>query len=329
MIKLEVDLVEQIPQLRRMSATERAKEKEEINSVVSGKNLLVTGGANGLGSAFVKVFLQHDINKVTIIDVDNVKGQMSASAINKTAGYEKATYIRADVTKHEEMIDAFKKSSEAMDGIDIVINNAGILDERRWEREIAVNINGNVSCALLAIEHMAMDKGGRGGVLINVAQHCNSETSAQLPIYTATKWATIGFSKALGTSHQFEKKGIRIITLCPGLTETALTIDGPNKLLSRVMKADFVKNLEQLPIQTPFAVAKGLMTILCSGEHGSIWVIENGAHPYEACIPEPQALRRTFKDNYAMDQEVQHVKKKLARDNHENTQAPIGLATCG
>ncbi|XP_046752175.1 15-hydroxyprostaglandin dehydrogenase [NAD(+)]-like isoform X2 [Diprion similis] len=315
MIKLEVDLVEQIPQLRRMSATERAKEKEEINSVVSGKNILVTGGANGLGAAFVKVFLQHDINKVTIIDVDNVKGQMSASAINKTAGYEKATYIRADVTKHEEMIDAFKKSSEAMDGIDIVINNAGILDERRWEREIAVNINGNVSCALLAIEHMAMDNGGRGGVLINVAQHCNSETSAQLPIYTATKWANIGFSKALGTSHHFEKKGIRIITLCPGLTETALTIDGPNKLLSRVMKADFVKNLEQLPIQT--------------GEHGSIWVIENGAHPYEVCIPEPHALRRTFKDNYAMDLEMQQVKKRLARDNHGNTQAPVGLATCG
>jgi hypothetical protein len=47
-----------------------------------------------------------------------------------------------------------------------------------------------------------------------------------------------------------ERTGVRVITLCPGLTETALTIDSPNKLLSRVMKADFVKNLEQLTIQT-------------------------------------------------------------------------------
>lgn len=40
------------------------------------------------------------------------------------------------------------------------------------------------------------------------------------------------------------------MTLCPGLMETVMTVDSPNKLLSRVMKADFVKNLEQLPIQT-------------------------------------------------------------------------------
>ena len=50
--------------------------------------------------------------------------------------------------------------------------------------------------------------------------------------------------------YQYEKTGIRVITLCPGLTETALTVDSPNKLLSRVMKADFVKNLDQLSIQT-------------------------------------------------------------------------------
>ena len=51
-------------------------------------------------------------------------------------------------------------------------------------------------------------------------------------------------------SYQYEKTGVRVITLCPGLTETALTVDSPNKLLSRVMKADFVKNLDQLSIQT-------------------------------------------------------------------------------
>ena len=50
--------------------------------------------------------------------------------------------------------------------------------------------------------------------------------------------------------YHYEKTGVTVITLCPGLTETALTVDSPNKLLSRVMKADFVKNLEQFLIQT-------------------------------------------------------------------------------
>ncbi|XP_012259441.2 15-hydroxyprostaglandin dehydrogenase [NAD(+)]-like isoform X2 [Athalia rosae] len=322
-------MVEYVPQLRRMSATERAKEKEEISCILSGRNVLVTGGASGLGAAYVKVFLQYDINKITILDIDSVNGQRSVNAINKTVGYEKATFVHADVSKHEEMIAAFKKASEAMDGIDIVINNAGILDERRWEREIAVNINGNVSCALLAIEHMAIDKGGRGGVLVNVAQHTNCETSAQLPIYTATKWATIGFSNSLGAAHIFEESGIRVMTLCPGLTETALTIDSPNKLLSRVMKADFVKNLEQLPIQTPYNVAKGLMTVLYAGEHGSIWVIENGGMPYEVCIPEPKALRRSFKDNLVREQESEKTKCILEDNGTLQQSFQSGLTTCG
>lgn len=55
-------MVENVPQRRRMSAIERAKEQEQINGVVSGKNVLVTGGVNGLGAAFVKVLLHRDIN---------------------------------------------------------------------------------------------------------------------------------------------------------------------------------------------------------------------------------------------------------------------------
>lgn len=51
-------------------------------------------------------------------------------------------------------------------------------------------------------------------------------------------------------SYHADNTGVRVMALCPGLTETALTIDSPNKLLSRVMKVDFVKNLEQLSIQT-------------------------------------------------------------------------------
>lgn len=48
----------------------------------------------------------------------------------------------------------------------------------------------------------------------------------------------------------YEKTGVSVMTLCPGLTETPLIVNSPNKLLSRAMKADFVKNLEQFSIQT-------------------------------------------------------------------------------
>ncbi|XP_046830716.1 15-hydroxyprostaglandin dehydrogenase [NAD(+)]-like isoform X2 [Vespa crabro] len=287
---------------RRSSASERAKELEEINGVVSGKNILITGGAAGLGYAFVNSFLKHGANKIAILDIDGETCKRIGLGIEKSYGVNKVYFIQSDVAKHEQSIEAFEEASILMTEIDIVINNAGILDERRWEREIAVNITGMISTAMLAVKHMSKESGGHGGILVNVSEHMNIGNTAQLPVYAATKHAIIGLSQSLADPDHYERTGIRVITLCPGLTETGLTIDSPNKLLSRVMKADFVKNLEQIPIQTPYIVAQGLLNVLRFGESGSIWVIESGRQPYEIYVPNPCTLRRRYKNNMTYDE---------------------------
>lgn len=317
---------EPVSRSRRSSGSEKIKELEEINGIVSGKNILITGGVAGLGQAFVNHFLQHGVNKIAVLDVDKVSGMKMASAMDKSHGTKKLIFIHADVSKHEENIDAFKAANAAMGSIDIVINNAGILDERRWEKEIAVNITGMMSIATLAVEYMSKEKGARGGILVNIAQNIDFRWTAQLPVYTATKYAIVGLSQSLAVKYDLNKTGIRILTLSPGLTETTLTIDSPNKLLSRVMKADFVKNLEQLPIQTPFIVAQGLMTILRFGETGSIWVIENGSSPHEVLVPYYRDLRRLYKNNFTVVDTVKVTKGRPIREVCDNTRT--GLMSC-
>lgn len=54
-----------------------------------------------------------------------------------------------------------------------------------------------ISTAMLAIQHMSKDKGGHGGILVNVSQHMDIRNTAQLPVYTATKHAIIGLSQSL------------------------------------------------------------------------------------------------------------------------------------
>ncbi|XP_012231518.1 uncharacterized protein [Linepithema humile] len=292
---------------RRSSASEKAKEIEAINCIVSGKNVLITGGAAGLGYAFLNHFLKHGANKVVVLDIDAEAGKRIVLAIEKSCGEKKVHFIHTDVSNHEQVTGAFEEASLLLGTIDIVINNAGILDERRWEKEIAVNIGGMINTAMLAMRYMSKDASGHGGILVNVSQHVNIQNTAQLPVYTATKHAVIGLSQSLSDPYHYEKTGVTVITLCPGLTETALTVDSPNKLLSRVMKADFVKNLEQFSIQTPYIVAQGLMTILRIGESGSIWVIESGKAPYEVYMPNPCTLRRHYKNNFP------HVDTKVAR----------------
>ncbi|KAI4486772.1 hypothetical protein M0804_006142 [Polistes exclamans] len=298
---------------RRSSASERAKELEEIKGFVSGKNILITGGAAGLGYAFVNHFLKHGANKITILDIDGETGKRIALGIEKSYGEKKVYFIQTDVAKHEQLIESFEEASMLMNDIDIVINNAGILDERRWEREIAINITGMISTAMLAVKHMSREKGGHGGILVNISEHMNIANTAQLPVYAATKHAIIGLSQSLADPDNYEKTGIRVITLCPGLTETGLTVDSPNKLLSRVMKADFVKNLEQIPTQTPYVVAQGLLNVLRFGESGSIWVIESGRQPYEIYVPDPRTLRRRYKNN-----NITCVESKIGKNRTTN-----------
>lgn len=116
-----------------------------------------------------------------------------------------------------------------MNDIDIIVNNAGTLDERRWEREIAVNIvsnegiglfltcvcfnekllyscnrlcQGGMTCtALLAVKYLSRDQLGHGGTLVNISQHIDIRSTAQLPIYTATKHAIIGLSQSLAVRY--------------------------------------------------------------------------------------------------------------------------------
>ncbi|XP_015587649.1 15-hydroxyprostaglandin dehydrogenase [NAD(+)]-like [Cephus cinctus] len=311
---------------RRSSACEKAKELQAINSVISGKNVLVTGGVTGLGFAFVNQFLQHGAKRIAILDINDDARIRTLNGIEKVYGKDKAIFINVDVSQQDKMIDAFEEASQKMGGIDIVINNAGILDERRWEKEISVNITGMLSTAMLAMDHMGLDKGGRGGILINVSQHVDYTISAQLPVYTATKHAIIGLSASLSSPQRFEKSGVRVLTLCPGLTETALTVESPNKLLSRVMKADFVKNLEHVTIQTPFVVAQGLMLILRVGAPGSIWVIESGESPYEVYVPEFRSLRRHYKNNFTVVETVKIQHGRPIREECDNTRT--GLMSC-
>ena len=311
---------------RGSSASEKAKEIEAINGIVAGKNVLITGGAAGLGCAFLNHFIKHGANIITILDIDAEAGRRVEMSVDKSCGEKKVHFIHVDVSNYERMNEAFQEALRLMNDIDIVVNNAGILDERRWEREIAVNIGGMISTAMLAIKYMDREQLGHGGTLVNMSQHIDIRTTAQLPVYTATKHAIIGLSQSLADSCQYEKTGIRVITLCPGLTETALTVDSPNKLLSRVMKADFVKNLDQLSIQTPYVVAQGLMSILRVGESGSIWVVENGRNPYEVYVPDPRTLRRTYKNNFNLIETKVVTRGRPIREVCDNTRT--GLMSC-
>ncbi|RXM29152.1 15-hydroxyprostaglandin dehydrogenase [NAD(+)] [Acipenser ruthenus] len=77
-------------------------------------------------------------------------------------------------------IDAFKRTVEHFGKLDIVINNAGINNEKNWEKTIEVNLTSVVKGTYLGLEHMSKEHGKQGGVIINVSSMAGSIRNRKL-----------------------------------------------------------------------------------------------------------------------------------------------------
>ncbi|XP_046435294.1 peroxisomal hydratase-dehydrogenase-epimerase-like [Neodiprion fabricii] len=256
------------------------------NMEIQNKIALVTGGANGIGFAHVRELLRNGAAHVAILDLANSKGDESAKKLNAEFGSDRAIFIVCDVTKQQEFEDAFAKVVKEFGGLDIVINNAGIMDDARWELMIEINITAVVRGTLLAFRYMGKDKGGKGGTLVNVASVAGLVPGKPFPIYHGTKHAVIGISRSFGHPYHYDKSGVRVLTLCPGGTETQLVTKAGGRMLDMVEQQELFDLLDSIPIQRPESVATGMIEIIKAGESGSVWMVDNGEPAWEVDIPE-------------------------------------------
>lgn len=75
---------------------------------------------------------------------------------------------------------------------------------------------------LLGFEYMGKDNGGRGGVIVNIASILGMQPLAGCPIYVGTKHFVVGLSRSFGTPFYYNRSGILVLTMCPGVTDTPL-----------------------------------------------------------------------------------------------------------
>ncbi|XP_049808080.1 uncharacterized protein LOC126251590 isoform X2 [Schistocerca nitens] len=104
-----------------------------------GKVALVTGGAAGLGAAVSKALVSAGA-KVAVVDVDAAAGSRLVQGLRAAAGDGSAIFLHADVTDFARLQDAFEMAKGTFNGLDIVINNAGVGNDVEWQREIDINL---------------------------------------------------------------------------------------------------------------------------------------------------------------------------------------------
>ena len=188
---------------------------------MSGKVVVVTGGAGGIGIAAGKRFVEEGAD-VLLVDLDE---QALAQAV-QDIGSNKVSYCVADVTRMEDNQKMIDTAVERYGGVDTFLANAGIegdvksildYDEDRFDQVMAVNVKGPFLGLKAAIP--ALQKRGGGSVIIT-SSVAGVRGAAGVAPYVTSKHAVIGMMKS--AAREFAEHNIRVNTVNPSPVETRM-----------------------------------------------------------------------------------------------------------
>jgi 3-oxoacyl-[acyl-carrier protein] reductase len=195
---------------------------------LAGKVALVTGGSRGIGAAIAAHFAAEGA-KVVVNYARSEKEANEVVAGIKAKGGE-AVAVKADMGKPAEIPGLFAAAVKAFGRLDILVNNAAIMQRLFLEEVTAETIdahfNVNVRGYLLAAKEAARVMTS-GGCIINVASAISRMAYPGAVVYTATKGAIDVMSRVLAT--ELGPKGIRVNVLAPGSTRTDMNSEKSGK----------------------------------------------------------------------------------------------------
>ena len=185
---------------------------------LKGKNVLVTGGASGIGQATAARFLEEGC-AVCVLD-RSTKAQ--ARVARELSGL--TAVIDADVSNLEQVKAAFTQAIDRMGSVDVLINNAGIsirhdlldITPEEWDAVMGVNLTGVFYVAQTAARHM-VDKGS--GVIINTASTAGTTGYPHYADYSASKGGVIALTFAMAMELA---PAVRVNAVSPGYTLTPM-----------------------------------------------------------------------------------------------------------
>ncbi|XP_045215960.1 15-hydroxyprostaglandin dehydrogenase [NAD(+)]-like [Mercenaria mercenaria] len=191
---------------------------------IPGSVAIVTGGARGFGKAFTEELLKRGA-KVCFADVNVADGLQTEQTFKQTYGEDKSMFVKCDITNDTDFTGLWKTALEKFKSVDIVVNNAGILNERQPQKTIEINLLGTMRGTDLAIKHMRKDQGGNGGLIINVASTGGLFPVFFMPAYAASKYGVVGYTRSWAANPLCKTYGLSFACLCPAFSDTNMLSD--------------------------------------------------------------------------------------------------------
>lgn len=185
-----------------------------MDLALNGKRALVTGGTGGIGAAICRRLAEEGC-RVAVLDLDLDAAQgLAAELPHGSVG------LRCDVRSADEVVTAVAAAVESLGGLDLVVNNAGILGpielahemvEDDFVRVIDIDLVGPFRVTRAALPTLLAQGSGR---IVNIASISGKEGNPMMSAYAAAKAGVIGFTKSVGK--ELATTGVLVNCITPG-----------------------------------------------------------------------------------------------------------------
>ncbi|MCI5683227.1 MAG: glucose 1-dehydrogenase [Clostridiales bacterium] len=215
------------------------------------KTVVITGSSRGIGAATAKLFAENGFN----VCVNYFHSEKAAKEL--TASLPSAVAVKADISKKADAVALIEAATETFGHVDVLVNNAGIalppqlvtdVSDTDYDRVFDINMKGVHNTVSAVLPQMVNRKSGN---IVNISSLWGVVGGSCETVYTASKAAVIGYTKAL--AKELGPSGIRVNCVAPGFIRTEM-----NARFSEEEIASFAEETPLCRVGDPQDVAKAV-----------------------------------------------------------------------
>jgi 3-oxoacyl-[acyl-carrier protein] reductase len=205
--------------------------------MLEGQTCLVTGSSRGIGRGIATDLADRGADVVVNYRSSAAEAEAVVGKIETAGG--RAIAAQADVSEFDDVIDMYEEVESAFGGIDVLVNNAGITIDKKfenmtrddWDAVVDVNLGGVFNCTKVFFEDI---RGSDHGRLINISSVVGQQGNYGQANYAATKSGLFGFTRTIAL--ELASSGSTANCVAPGFVATDMLDEVPERVQEKILR---------------------------------------------------------------------------------------------